>query len=264
MIRQNYSLANELKTSERKQQNKVQQRQKRQFKLDKLSKSDPIKLYGLIERLEQNNDKTQREILYLKNLKDDWEFINKNGLHKDKIEPFLQKREQEEKEKIQANNKLWGRESVYFNPELNPLGKVPGANLLDTPIRQLPNYTKPLKSHLYKKYDKDPIIDKLGIVMPEGEPPRFYKMVQNVNKYSVLSNAQNTTNEDAVNEAIILSTETKTNMFIPSNILKKPMTQTREVENTDNAYKSDSELAPEEEDYLISIGKLPSKRPRLN
>lgn len=264
MIRQNYSLANELKSKERKQQSKVQQRQKRQFMIEKLSTADPIKIFRQIERLELNNDKTERDSLHLKNLKDDWEFIKKNGLHKEKVDFFLIQREQEEKTKTKANNKLWGLKSIYFNPELNPLGKVPGENLLEKPIRQLPNHTKPLKSHVYTKYAKDPLIDSLELVLPEGEPPKFYKMVQNTQRDSTTSSVQPSTISDVPSTSdVILSSEKGVNMLVPSALLKKS-NKKADHSNIDDEYENENDFAPEEEEYLIGIGKLPSKKSRIN
>lgn len=264
MIKQNYSLANELKNKERKQQSKVQQRQKRQFKIEKLSAADPIRIYRQIERLELNHEKTERDILYLKKLKEDWEFIQKNGLHKAKVESFLAQKEEEEKAKEKANSKLWGRKSIYFNPELNPLGKVPGENLLEKPITQLPNHTKPLKSHLYTKYAKDPLIDSLEVVLPEGEPPKFYKMVQNTQRNNATSAVKISSNDASNVTDVILSSEKAVNMLVPSALLKK--TKKKELDHNDREddYNNDNDYAPEEEEYLIAIGKLPSKRSRLN
>ena len=265
MIRQNYSLANELKDKERKQQSKVQQRQKRQFKIEKLSAADPIRIFRQIERLEQNNDKTERDLLYLKNLKDDWEFIKKNGLHKAKVESFLIQKEQEEKAKVKDNSKLWGLKSIYFNPELNPLGKVPGENLLEKPIFQLPNHTKPLKSHVHTKYAKDPLIDNLELVLPEGEPPKFYKMVQNTQRNNATSSvpSSNTMNVPNAGE-VILSSEKGINMLVPSALLKKPNKKESDHNNREDDYDNENYFAPEEEEYLIAIGKLPSKRSRIS
>lgn len=262
MIRQNYSLANELKDKERKQQSKVQQRQKRQFKIEKLSAADPIRLFRQIERLELNNDKTERDLLYLKSLKEDWDFIKKNGLHKAKVESFLIQKEEEEKAKVKANSKLWGLKSIYFNPELNPLGKVPGEMLLEKPRFQLPNHTKPLKSHIYAKYAKDPLIDSLDLVLPEGEPPKFYKMVQNTQRNNTTSSeaTSNTTNFPG---EVILSSEKGVNMLVPSALLKK-VNKKGDHNNRDDEYDNENDFAPEEEEYLIAIGKLPSKRSRIN
>ncbi|CUM45434.1 uncharacterized protein AC631_02092 [Debaryomyces fabryi] len=264
MIRQNYSLANELKSKERKQQSKVQQRQKRQFKIEKLSAADPIRIFRQIERLELNQEKTDRDILYLKKLKEDWEFIKENGLHKAKVESFLAQKEQEEKTKAKANSKLWGLKSIYFNPELNPLGKVPGDKLLEKPIIQLPNHTKPLKSHVYTKYSKDPLIDRLEVVLPEGEPPKFYKMVQNTQRNNATSNILSSSNDVPNVTDVILSTEKAVNMLVPSAILKKSKKKELDHDDRDDDYDYDNDYAPEEEEYLIAIGKLPSKRSRIN
>ncbi|CUM66871.1 uncharacterized protein PRCAT00004555001 [Priceomyces carsonii] len=178
MIRRNWSLADDVRKNEKRRQQKVQERQKFQFKNDKLSKVDPVRLYRQIQRLEANGDDSEAQKKYLKNLKSDWEFIIEHNMHKEIVEPFLKKVEQEEKKSLQEKRKLWGRQSIYFNPELNPLGKVP--NHLSDLLRPLPNLTKPLK--VKEGYKIDPLIDELGVVLPEGDPPKFYKMVQNTEK----------------------------------------------------------------------------------
>lgn len=177
MIKGNWSLAAEIKKNERKQQQKVQQKQKQQHGLDKLSHVDPIRLYYRIKKLElgQLNEKDTQ---YLKTLQLDWEFIKKNKLHQEKLIPFLAKLEEEAKEEKLKETKLWGKKSIYFNPELNPLGKVPqsftGAKL----IGKLPNLT--VKNLNYKAEDLPQYsIENIDIVVPNGEPPRFYKIVQN-------------------------------------------------------------------------------------
>ncbi|RCK67674.1 hypothetical protein Cantr_03081 [Candida viswanathii] len=182
MIRGNWNLADEFKKNERKQVSKIQQRQKHQHKLAKLSKTDPIKLYYRIERLEQQQDKSDKDNEYLQSLKDDWSFIEKNNLHSNKIKPFLQEKQKKEKEKLKQQSKLWGLKSVYFNPELNPLGKVPDVDSLShQPSQPLQNLTLPLKTKLVK-YEPDPLVKELGITCPSGEPPRFYKVIQNTSK----------------------------------------------------------------------------------
>lgn len=177
MIKGNWSLAADIRKNERKKQQSVQKRQKNQFRLEKLSKTDPIKLFHRIKRLEASNDTSENGIKTLKSLKDDWDFIQKKELHKSTLEPFLKNYEAREKAKESAKKKLWGQKSVYFNPELNPYGKVP---VLEDSGIILPNATKPLKSK--NVYDEDPKIHELDLVLPEGEPPRFYKLVQNTQK----------------------------------------------------------------------------------
>lgn len=180
MIRGNYSLAAEFRKNEQKQQSKIQKRQKHQHKLEKLSSTDPIRLYRQIKALESIDTRSDSESKRLKSLKEDWAFIEKNKLHKQKIDSFLQSIQKEEAKKLELSRKLWGRQSIYFNPELNPLGKVPNyRNVSEELIRPLPNYTKPIKSK--KLYEKDPLIDTLGITLPPGELPKFYKQAQNTN-----------------------------------------------------------------------------------
>lgn len=184
MIRGNWSLSSEIRNNERKQQQKIQSRQKHTTKLEKVKNVDPVRLYWRIKRLEDDPDKSERDVKYLKGLKEDWNFIQSNKLHQEKLVPFLEQQERQQRQKEIERNKLWGLKSVYFNPELNPLGKVPVLeHLHPKPTKPLPNITMPLK--LKTNYEKDPIIDDLGIVMPEGEPPRFYKSVQNTQKNDI-------------------------------------------------------------------------------
>ncbi|EGV62782.1 hypothetical protein PSN45_000836 [Yamadazyma tenuis] len=186
MIRKNYSLAAELKKQESKKQNKIRARQKQQHSLDKLKNTDPIALYKKIQRLKENSlDKQDK---YLKGLEADWQFILKNGLHKDKVEGFLKTVEKESAEREVLRNKLWGSQSVYFNPELNPLGKVPDPQRLPPGITTpIGNHTLPLKPTLKKTYAPDPIIEQLNITPPEGAPPQFYKQVYNTGRHHVTS-----------------------------------------------------------------------------
>lgn len=170
MIRGNYSLAKEVRKNELKQRAKLQQRQKNDHQLQKLSKIDPIRLYFQIQKLEASTlEHDQRR---LKSLKDDWLFIQKQGLHKEKVNAFLELEKKKQQEKEKAARKLWGRESVYFNAELNPFGKVPDVTKLPYKLEQLPNIKKPTR---FVKYERDPIIEELGIQVPEGAPPRYYK-----------------------------------------------------------------------------------------
>lgn len=170
MIRSNYSLAKEVRQNELKQKQKIQQRQKHQHKLEKLTKIDPIRLYFQIEKLEKDNSNDKR----LKSLKEDWQFIRKNNLHSDKLGDFLQQQKQKKARQERDQKRLWGKESIYFNPELNPLGKVPR----DEQGNRLPNLTGPLRHKT--EYPPDPLIEELGITLPAGEPPQFYKSPQNI------------------------------------------------------------------------------------
>lgn len=185
MIRRNYNLAGELRNNEKRQQERIRKRQKQQVKYDKLIHTDPIRLYGKIEKLEKEESKSNREEAFLKQLRDDWNFIVKNELHKEKVQSFLSKKQTEDREMEKAKKRLWGQKSIYFNPELNPLGKVPGKGLLKRIRHELPNFTKPLEPSNYFKYPKDPEIDSMNIVMPKGQPPRFYKSVQNTQRPSI-------------------------------------------------------------------------------
>lgn len=176
MIRGNYSLAKEVRKNELKQRQKIQQRQKHQHTLQKLQQVDPIRLYFHIQKLEasQAHDDQSR----LKQLKDDWKFIEKHKLHQEKLQPFLEEQRRKQEQKRKADAKLWGKKSVFFNPELNPLGKVPDALKLGENIEgRLPNATVPLKSTT--KYPVDPLILTLNVVLPEGPRPQFYKSAYN-------------------------------------------------------------------------------------
>lgn len=177
MIRGNYSLAKEVRKNELKQRQKIQQKQKHQHKLQKLQQLDPVRLYFQIQKLESSGLEGDQQTR-LKQLKDDWSFIEKNNLHQEKLKPFLEEQKKKQELKRKAESKLWGKQSIYFNPELNPLGKVPDVENLSQPMEgTLPNLTTPIKSKT--KYEKDPLLDTLGVVFPEGPKPQFYKNVQN-------------------------------------------------------------------------------------
>lgn len=176
MIRKNYSLASEIRREETKRQSKIQNRQKYNHAFEKLKNVDPISIYKKIERLKNSPDKDINSIKYLKTLQKDWDFIIKHDLHKDKVKPFLESVEKNRKQQEVLRNKLWGLKSVYFNPELNPLGKVPSG---------MENHTIPLKKHNTQHYDPDPLINELHITPPEGEAPRFYKQVYNTGRSQI-------------------------------------------------------------------------------
>lgn len=167
-----------MRKTELKQRQKIQQKQKHQHRLQKLQLQDPIRLYFQIQKLENGQlDKEQQT--RLKQLKDDWKFIEKNKLHQEKLQPFLEEQKRKEELKKKAETKLWGKQSIYFNPELNPLGKVPDVLKLLYEIEgTLANLTNPMKSKT--KYQPDPLIESLGVVLPEGPRPQFYKKVQNI------------------------------------------------------------------------------------
>ncbi|CAK9438174.1 uncharacterized protein LODBEIA_P24560 [Lodderomyces beijingensis] len=198
MIRGNWSLAQEIKQNERKQLSRTQQRQKHKVKLDKLQKVDPIKLYFRIENLEkkQRQEKSQRDEELLRSLREDWAFMNKHKLHQVKIKKFLDERAKLKAKKDHEATKLWGSKSVYFNPELNPLGKVPQLDQLGEMEleRELGNWTVPIRGRPVQ-YDIDPLIEQLGVKLPSGSPPRFYKLVQNTHKPKAPAAAAATTSE---------------------------------------------------------------------
>lgn len=173
MIRGNYSLAKDVRKSELKQKQKLQQRQKNAHKTNTLLEANPILIYFSIQKLEKSSDLNPHQQKRLAKLRDDWAFIRKNNLHKEKLGPFLEKQDKERVLREAKQNKLKGKESIYFNPELNPLGRVP----MDGMTR-LPNLSIPIKKPY--TYQPDPIIAQLRIKTPEGQAPRFYKHVQNI------------------------------------------------------------------------------------
>lgn len=238
MIRGNYSLAAEFKKNELKQQHKIQQRQKRQHQLTKLNSIDPIRLYRQIELLEANPQKDQKDHKKLKQLKSDWDFIVKNKLHTSKIEPFLKKIESDKDSKRKAEKKLWGAKSVYFNPELNPLGKVPNAeNLTYKVLTPLKNDTKPLKAHSSKKYERDPLIDTLGVVLPPGEPPMFYKEVFNTKK--AIGSQKRPVEDD----------QEQNSKKLRHDDFHNQLSDSEDIDDDNEEYSANNALAPEEEAY---------------
>ncbi|KAK6199333.1 uncharacterized protein RJT21DRAFT_45981 [Scheffersomyces amazonensis] len=218
MIRGNWSLAAELKQNERKQQQKLQQRQKDDLRTSRLRDANPIKIYHQIQRLESLTNISDKDKNHLVRLKEDWDYIIKKKLHYEKVSEFLAQVEENEKKKKINESKLWGQESIYFNPELNPLGKVPNLEGTD----QLPNLVKPLKGKYYSKPKRDPIIDTLKVVLPDGEPPRFYKLVQNTSKNKKLS---------------------------PNSGAQVRQIEGNVEDDQDSEYEQEGELAPEEEEY---------------
>lgn len=210
MIRKNFNLSDDLRRQEKKKQSSIQQRQKRQVQLERCKNTDPIRLYRRIQRIKED-DKGDKKLL--ERLEDDWSFIVKNSIHNEKVQPFLERIEQQHKRIEEQKSKLWGMKSVYFNPELNPLGKVPK----NTGKKNLPNLTVPLKPS--QKPPKDPRVQQMSISLPAGEPPKYYKFVQN-------------TGEE--HRTAIESSGSTAKMFVPTQMLKRPR---------------DSQLSPEEEQY---------------
>lgn len=179
MIRGNYSLAKEVKKNELKQKQRIQQRQKQAHRVTSLQEANPILIYYAIQKLEKESNLDVQQQKRLAKLRDDWAFIRKNKLHKDKLEPFLAKQDKLKAKQLEDESKLKGKDSIYFNPELNPLGRVPYLSTEGSTERQkMPNISKPIKNP--HKYAPDPIIAQLGITPPQGNAPKFYKNVQNI------------------------------------------------------------------------------------
>lgn len=171
MIRGNYSLAREVRKNELRLRLRIQQKQKDAHLSEKLRSTDPARLFFRIQRLESDPNATAQ----LKKLKSEWAFMEKHGIHKEKVQQLVAQQKEKKIQEERARTKLWGKQSVYFNPELNPLGKVPSG---------FPNVTKPEK---FVKPQADPAIAQLGIQLPAGEPPRFYRKVQNTSVQAVPS-----------------------------------------------------------------------------
>lgn len=180
MIRGNYSLAKDVRRNEQKQKQKIQLRQKNQHKLDVLSKADPIKIYFHIQNLEKLTSLDQHQQRRLKKLKEDWQFIRNNKLFAEKVDAFLEKQAKVKATKEKEERKLWGSQSVYFNPELNPYGKVPYSLVSMKDGKKYPNLKKPVKNP--HRCVPDPLIIQLHIEPPVGDPPKFYKLVQNTSR----------------------------------------------------------------------------------
>lgn len=53
-------------------------------------------------------------------------------------------------------------------------------------------------------------------------------------------------------------------MLVPSALLKKPNKKESDHNSREDEYDNENDFAPEEEEYLIAIGKLPSKRSRIS
>lgn len=179
MIRGNYSLAKDIRKNELRQKQRLQQRQRTAHRTSVLRDADPKQIYFQIQKLEKTPERDPRQQKRLDKLREDWAFIRKNKLHQDTLEPFLAGIEQERVRDEKEARRLRGKDSVYFNPELNPLGKVPWGvygNVAER--RPFPNVAKPLaRKHSYLV---DPLIGQLGIQPPKLLPVRFYKEVQNV------------------------------------------------------------------------------------
>lgn len=163
MIRGNYSLAREVRKNELRQRQRLQQKQKDAHLREKLQAVDPARLFYRIQRLEGD----PKAVAQLKKLRSEWAFMEKHGIHREKVAQLVAQQKQKQIQEENARKKLWGRQSVYFNPELNPLGKVPAG---------YPNVTKPVA---FEKPEADARIEQWGIQAPAGEPPQYYRKVQN-------------------------------------------------------------------------------------
>lgn len=93
-----------------------------------------------------------------------------HGLHAAAVSEIEERLREAEARRQRDAAKLWGRQLVYFNPELNPLGKVPAG---------MPNVRTSDRHKLGAKYPDDAELEALGVALPAGPPPRFYRLVQN-------------------------------------------------------------------------------------
>lgn len=168
MGKRNWSLALAIKDEERKKYQRTQSRQRHDHLLKKLQNADPEKLYSSLKYHQSRQDPNSKVIA---RLQEEWDFIVKNKLHIQTVASVLAR----EQKQTEAENKLWGQKSVYFNPELNPLGKPP---TIDS--KKLPNIRVPIRNK--HKYDPDARIASWGIKVPEGSTPRFYKVILNTEK----------------------------------------------------------------------------------
>lgn len=156
------SLAKELRRSEQRQKARVRSRQREEYLTKKLARADPARVYA--SYMEADPKKAAA-------LLEEWLFVKKR-IPKERAKAIVERYDAAVARVKEADTKLWGAKLVYYNPELNPLGKVPQLN-----GERLQNVTLPLKQPT--TYDTDPIIEQLQITLPDGEPPRFYKQVYN-------------------------------------------------------------------------------------
>jgi hypothetical protein len=173
MIRKNYSLAQERRSLERLQQARVQKRQKHAHLQAKLERADPHKMHAQIRSLERRASEgplAPRDQQFLQRLREEWQFMVANGLHAAAVSEIEERLRAAEARRQRDAAKLWGRQLVYFNPELNPLGKVPPG---------MPNVRTSDRGKLGARYPDDAELEALGVALPAGPPPRFYKLVQN-------------------------------------------------------------------------------------
>lgn len=254
MIRGNYSLANELKARERKQQAKIQKRQKHQNRIEKLTSIDAWILIKRINRLESKQDRDEKDNKYLKDLKNDIEFMKKNGIQAEKIDEILKNEEEKRREREKADKKLWGSKSIYFNPELNPLGKVPSSGLSFQLLKPLPNSTKPLKRSMHIKVDCDPIIEKIKPPLPEGPPPKFYKKIFNTEREKVGDSSGALGTNDNSNSRDVPAQESEQSFH-------DSYGRDHQSASDDDPYNESSNLAPEE---VIALHERDLKKARLH
>lgn len=157
-----YSLSDDIRKQERLRQLKVHLRQKRQLQHDRAVNADPVKLFHQLHRWQTKPPVIDKDKTRYLQVKETWDYIIKNGLHKDKMGPLVR-----DLEKATA---LRGSKLIYYNPELNPLGKFPSYHpnlaVTDKFKRNLP--------------EQDPLIVQLDIKPPSDPQPKYYRKVYNV------------------------------------------------------------------------------------
>ncbi|KAG7192299.1 uncharacterized protein KQ657_002018 [Scheffersomyces spartinae] len=168
MGKRNWSLALAIKDEQRKKHHRTQTRQKHEYLLKKVENTDVEKLYGTLKFHKNKRDPNTKLIT---KLQEEWDFILKNKLHPQAVALILSR----EQKQVEEENKLWGRQSIYFNPELNPLGKPPTID-----GKRLPNIKVPIRNK--RLYKSDPRIANWAITPPDGVCPKFYKVVLNTEK----------------------------------------------------------------------------------
>ena len=157
-----YSLTDDIRKQERQRQLKIQQRQKRQLQNERALKADPVKLYHQIQRWQTNPPVSDKDKARYTQVKETWDYIIKHELHKEKMAPLVRN--------LEKSTTLRGNKLIYYNPELNPLGKVPSY------YPNLPTNDK------FKRNppSRDPLIDQLKIEPPLDPQPKYYSKVYNV------------------------------------------------------------------------------------
>lgn len=164
-----YSLTKELRQNEARNRSRIQNHQKHQARVAKLTQGNPVQHYRRMERLKKETlDGHGKK--KLQQLTEDWQFMLKHKIHHEQIQELLASEKQKAEAAHKQRTKLHGRQLVYFNAELNPLGKVP-----EVEGQPMPNITIGPKRHRDNKPNPDARIHQWGITPPPGPRPQFYR-----------------------------------------------------------------------------------------